>query len=590
MLTTTLRGMMAHKMRLALTISSIMLGVAFLAGTFILTDTMKVAFDQLFGKVSAGTDVVVRHEAAFAADQGTARGPTPTSLLDTVRSVPGVRVAEGEVTGYALLTDNSGKAILPSATASTMGLSMPSDRGLRGDVRLRSGHAPTGPAQVVIDARSADEHHVEVGSSIKVLFHGPTRKFTVVGIATFGGQSDLGGNTTAYFDLATAQSVMGHPGQFDQIDVSANPGVTDSQLAARLEAALPARTEALTHAQVQKEFSDSVNDGLGFFTILLSVFAGVALFVGSFIIWNTFTMIVSQRSREIALLRAVGATRRQVMRSLLTEATLVGLGASALGLLAGIGVAKGLASLMGAIGFRLPSTGTQLEPRTIWLALIVGTVVTVVAALVPARRATKVLPVEALRDATPGASAPSRRRAVVGGVLLAAGAAAMCSALFGGAAPILLAVGVVGIMLGVTTAGPLIARPMASRLGRPLRLRGVPGELARQNAMRNPRRTASTASALMIGLTLVVSVGVLASSLKGSFGGILGGSTNADLFVTRASDGTVGFSTDVVKAVARVPGVAAVSETGYVSARLAGVDTDYAAVYPATVERALNLD
>jgi putative ABC transport system permease protein len=590
MLTATIRGMLAHKLRLVLTTTSIMLGVAFLAGTFILTDTMKVAFNQLFGKISAGTDAVVRQEAAFKADQGADRAPIPASVLATVRSATDVRVAEGDVFGYALMTDTSDKAILPSTTGQTMGLTMPADVGLRGDVRVRNGHAPSGPTEVAIDARSAADHHVKLGSHIKVLFHGPTRAFTVVGIVTFGGNTDLGGNTTAYFDLATAQSAMGRPGVYDQINVSAKSGVTETELATQLNAALPPKSEAMTGAQIKKEFSDDIASGFGFVTILLSVFAAVALFVGSFIIWNTFTMIVSQRSREIALLRAVGATRRQVLRSLLIEASLVGLGASLLGLLAGIGVAKGLSALMGSIGFSLPSTGSQIQPRTIVVSLLVGTVVTVIAALVPARRATKVLPVEALRDSAPGASAPSRRRAVFGSLLGLVGVAALGAGLFGGAAPMLIAVGVVGVMLGVSTLAPIAARPMASLIGRPLQLRGLPGELARQNAMRNPRRTASTASALMIGLTLVVSVGVFASSLKGSFGGILGKSTNADLFVTRASEGSVGFSTDVVKSVATVPGVAAVSATGFGSARFAGAGTNYASVDPATAEKLLNLD
>src|SRR4051794_400527 len=590
MFKTTVRGLAAHKLRLALTTTSILLGIAFLAGTFILADTTKVAFDQLFGKISSGTDVVARQEAAFAADSGATHAPTPASVLATVQSVPGVRVAEGDVSGYALMTDTKGKAIIPSLGGQTMGLTMPADERLRGDVDFRSGHAPSGPSEVVMDARSAIDHHLHVGDTIKVLFHGPTRTYTVVGIVDFGGKTDLGGNTTAYFDVATAQAAMGSAGHYDQIDVSADPGVSQNELARRINATLPARTEAVTRTQIQHEFSDMISKGLGFFTILLSVFAGVALFVGSFIIWNTFSMIVSQRSREIALLRAVGATRGQVRRSILTEALLIGLGASALGLLAGVGVAKGLAALMGAIGFSLPATSSQIEPRTIWVSLITGTVVTVVAALVPARRATKVLPVEALRDATPGASAPSKRRAVFGSALGLGGAAALFAGLFGDAPAILIAVGAVGVMLAVTTLAPLVARGMAAVIGWPLRALGVPGNLARQNAMRNPRRTASTASALMIGLTLVVSVGVFASSLKGSFGGVLRGSTNADLFVTRTSDGSAGFSTDVAKAVARVPGVAAVSETGFGAARFAGDDSDYTSIDPATAEQAFNLD
>src|SRR3954452_18173712 len=590
MFTATVRGMFAHKLRLVLTTTSIMLGIAFLAGTLILTDSMKVAFNQLFGQISAGTDAVVRHEAAYTAESGTGRQPTNASVLATVRSVPGVRAAEGDVSGYALLTDTKGKAILPSLSGDTVGLTMPADKVLRGDVRIRSGHVPSGPSEVAIDARSAEKHHLAVGSHIKVLFHGPTRAFTVVGIVTFGGHTDLGGSTTAYFDLATAQSAMGRPGMYDQINVSAKPGLSETELARRLNAALPTRSEALTGTAIQKETSDSISSGLSFITVLLSVFAGVALFVGSFIIWNTFTMIVSQRSREIALLRAVGATRRQVMRSLLLEAGLVGLSASALGLLAGIGVAKGLSSLMGSIGFSLPSGPPEVQPRTIAVSLIVGTLVTVVAALVPARRATKVVPIEALRDSAPGSSAPSRRRAVWGTVLGLVGIGALSAGLFGGAPMMYVGVGVLGTMLAVTTLAPLAARPMASIIGRPLRLRGLPGELARQNAMRNPRRTASTAAALMIGLTLVVAVGVFASSLKGSFGGILGGSTNADLFVTRASAGGSGFSTDVTKVVADVPGVAVTSPTGFGTARFAGNETDFAAVDPESTEKLFNLE
>src|SRR3954451_6456265 len=451
MFTATVRGMFAHKLRLVLTTTSIMLGIAFLAGTLILTDSMKVAFNQLFGQISAGTDAVVRQEAAYTADSGTGRQPTKASVLATVRSVPGVRAAEGDVSGYALLTDAKGKAILPSLSGDTVGLTMPADKVLRGDVRIRSGHVPSGPSEVAIDARSAEKHHLAVGSHIKVLFHGPTRAFTVVGIVTFGGHTDLGGSTTAYFDLATAQSAMGTPGMYDQINVSAKPGVSETELANRLNAALPGKSEALTGTALQKETSDSISSGLSFITVLLSVFAGVALFVGSFIIWNTFTMIVSQRSREIALLRAVGATRRQVMRSLLLEAGLVGLSASALGLLAGIGVAKGLSALMGSIGFSLPSTSLQVQPRTIAVSLIVGTVVTVVAALVPARRATKVLPIEALRDATPGSAAPSKARALAGTATLGLGLAGVLTGLYGDTGMKVFGLGLLATLVGVIT-------------------------------------------------------------------------------------------------------------------------------------------
>jgi putative ABC transport system permease protein len=592
MFTATLRGMVAHKLRLVLTTASIALGIAFLAGTFILTDTMKLAFDQLFGKVSAGTDAVVRTEAAYAESDGVglSRSPIDAAVLDQVRKVDGVRAAEGSVSGYALLTDNDGRAVLTKGGAPTMGYSMPADKELRGDVAIRSGHAPKGPHEVVIDATSADKHDIALGSQIKVLFRGPTEKFTVVGTVTFGGQKDLGGTTAAYFDADTAQRVLGTPDMFDSIGVSAAPGVGDVELAKRLNAVVPDGAEAVTGKTVAKESSDAISEDLQVVSILFMVFAGIALFVGSFIIWNTFTMIVTQRSREIALLRAVGATRRQVLRSLLAEAMLLGAGASAIGVALGVIVARGLTKLMDAVGFTLPSTSLQLEPRTIWLSILVGTVVTVAAALVPARRATKVLPVEALREATPGSGRPSKLRGAIGVVIGGLGLTAVITGLYNGGGGKLVMAGIVAAIVGVMTLLPIAARPLASVIGRPMRLRGMPGELARQNAMRNPRRTASTAAALMIGLTLVVGMGVFASSLKASFGGILDRSTTADLYVTASSRQAEGFSPEVTKVVATVPGVDTISATGFGEARINGMNTFYTSIDPATVEKVLDLD
>src|SRR5262245_36054633 len=375
MFTATVRGMLAHKVRLALTVASIALGVAFLAGTLVLTDTMRLAFDQLFGKVSAGTDAVVRAEAAYSQTDGlsTSRAPLPASVLDQVRKTDGVRAAEGAVSGHALLTDTAGKAVLTSGGAPTMGYSLPADPALRGDVKILTGNAPSGPHQVAIDATSAEDHHIPLGSKIKVLFTGPTQEFTVVGTVGFGGEKNLGGTTGAYFDAATAQRVVGTPGYFDTINVSADPGVSSTELAQRLGKTMPDGVEAVTGATVVKESTDAVNKDLKFVKILFMIFAGIALFVGSFIIWNTFTMTITQRSREIALLRAIGATRRQVNRSLIIEALLLGVGASAVGLGLGLLVAKGLKALMDAIGFALPSTSMQVEPRTIVVSLLVGT-------------------------------------------------------------------------------------------------------------------------------------------------------------------------------------------------------------------------
>jgi putative ABC transport system permease protein len=592
MFTATLRAMFAHKLRLALTTASIALGVAFLAGTLVLTDTMNLAFTQLFGKVSAGTDAVVRTKAPYTQSEGTttSRGPIDASILADVRHVDGVRTAEGEVSGYALLTDTDGKAILTKGGAPTTGYSMAADESLRGDVELLSGSAPDAPTEVAIDATSAEENEIALGSTIKVLFQGPTREFTVVGTVGFGGEKNLGGTTSAYFETATAQRVLGSPGVFDAINVAADDGVSQTQLANRISEVLPNGTEAVTGATVAKENSDAVQADLKFVGILFGIFAGIALFVGSFIIWNTFTMIVTQRSREIALLRAIGATRRQVLRSLLLEAVFLGLGASAIGLGLGVVVAEGLKVLMDAVGFTLPSTSTQIEPRTIWVSLLVGTLVTVIAAIVPARRATKVLPVEALRESTPGAEKPSKRRAIIGVTILGLGVTGILEALYGGASMKLFGIGLVAAIVGVIVSLPLSVRPLAALIATPLRLRGMPGELARQNAARNPRRTSSTAAALMVGLTLVVSMGVFASSLKASFGDVISDNTDADLFVTAASLQGPGYSPSVVDAVNAVPGVDKVSPAGWGEARFEKSSSTYSSIDPATAASVMNLD
>ena len=592
MLTATFRGMIAHKLRLVLTTASIALGVAFLAGTLVLTDTMGLAFEQLFGKVSAGTDAVVRTEAAYTQSEGvgTSRAPIAAKVLDDIANAEGVRTAEGSSSGYALLTDTDGKAILTSGGSPTLGYSMAADEGLRGDVELMSGTAPDSSNEVAIDATSAEENDIKLGDRIKVLFQGPSQEFTVVGTVGFGGEKNLGGTTSAYFDTATAQKLVGTPGQFDAINVSAEDGVSQTELAENLNEVLPAGTEAVTGETVAQENSDAIEKDLKIVGIMFMIFAGIALFVGSFIIWNTFTMIVTQRSREIALLRAIGATRRQVLRSLLLEAVMLGVAASAIGLGLGMAVAKGLTSLMDAVGFSLPSTSLQLESRTILVSLLVGTVVTVVAALVPARRATKVLPVEALRESTPGAEKPSKRRAFIGLTILGTGVAGILAALYGGADMRLFGIGLVAALVGVMVSLPLAVRPLAALIATPLKLRGMPGELAKQNALRNPRRTASTAAALMIGLTLVVSMGVFASSLKASFGDVISDQTNADLYLSSSSAQGPGFSPSVIAAVKGVEGVDKVSAGGWGEARFNNEDTTFSAVDPATADEVMNLE
>ncbi|MCU1599614.1 MAG: ABC-type transport system, involved in lipoprotein release, permease component [Frankiales bacterium] len=586
----TVRGMLAHKLRLFLTTASIALGVAFLAGTLILTDTMNTAFDRFFGQVSSGTDSVVRHESSYeaASGAGVTRAPIPASLLPDVQRVPGVAAAEGVVSGYALLTDTDGKAVLPAGGAPTMGYTMTSDVKLRGHVHLLSGRAPSSAHEVAVDAFSASGHHLVVGSRIRILFRGPSETFTVVGTVGFGHEKSFGGTSSAYFTSSTAQRVLGTATTFDEIQVRGNGRISDAELTHRINAVLPHDVQAVTGAAAAKEASDTIKHLFRFVGVLFTMFAAIALFVGSFIIWNTFTMIVTQRSREIALLRAVGASRRQVLRNLLLEAGMLGVIASGVGIGLGIGVAKGLNALMSALGFTLPSTSMQIEARTIWVSLFVGTLVTVVSALVPARRATKVLPIEALRESTPGARPPSRRRGYAGLLLAGTGAYGIAHGLDQDRTNSVL-LGVLAAILSVLTLAPLWARPLAGLLGLPLRFRGVPGDLARDNAMRNPRRTASTATALMIGLTMVAGIGVVASSLKASFGTVLHNATKAQLYVTPASGQGGGFSPDVANLVRAVPGVRTVSPTGFGEARVGSSTETYSSVDPATVEQVLKL-
>jgi putative ABC transport system permease protein len=590
MLSATIKGMLAHKLRLFLTATSIALGVAFLAGTLMLNDSMQRAFDDVFGSINSGTDVAVRAEAGdVQSDEGEVdRAPLPAKFIDRVRGIDGVADAEGSVTGYALLTDADGKPIQPQG-APTLGSNLTVNEAMRGDVTLREGRAPERPGEVAIDASSAEKGDLSVGSKTQILFRGAPEMFTVVGTVGYADEDDLGGSTSAYFDLATAQRVLDREGVYDSIVVKADDGVSDASLAKTVGAQMPDGVEALTGQAVADEASESVKEGLGFLAIALTAFAGIALFVGSFIIWNTFSMQVAQRTRELALLRAIGATRRQVMRTILAEAVVLGLAASAIGILLGLGMARGLSALMDYFGFSLPTAPLRIQMSTLLIGVLVGTVVTVVAAVAPARRATKVLPVEALRDAVPTANKFSHVRLWLGVVLAGAGISALMVGLYGSVSAMLIPVGVLGVVFGVTTLAPMIVLPMAAGLGIPLKGRGVPGELARQNAMRNPKRTASTAMALVIGLTLVAAVTVFSSSLKASFSDVLTTSVKADLYVITPTPNSEGFSPEVTKVVEGVDGVATVSASGYGMAKFDGNVEGFSSIDPKTAEQAYDL-
>jgi putative ABC transport system permease protein len=587
----TIKGLMAHKVRLGLTALSIVMGVAFVAGTFILTDTMGRAFDNLFATVNKGVAVEVSGVPKFESNgpggdtAGTAER-VPASLLDTVRQVDGVRNAEGGISGYAQVVDKKGKAI-STGGAPTLGVTWSDDPEINPLV-LREGRAPQGSGQIVVDAHTAKAHDLHVGDTVTVLLQGPPMRATIVGIVGFGQADNLGGATLVAFDLPTAEVALNGGGKFDAIEVTAKSGVSPQELKSRIAKVLPADYQAKTGEEAAQKTSDDIKQALSFFNIALLVFAAVALFVGAFIIFNTFQILVSQRTRELALLRALGASPAQVRRSVIAEAVVVGLFGSVLGLAFGFALALGLKALLKAFGIDLPSTTLQLLPRTVIAAFVVGVGTTLVSSIMPAIRASRVPPVAAMRESQPADYQPSPRRIVTGVIVTLLGAAILMFGLFGGAsnAAAMVGLGAATVFFGVAVLSPLIVRPVARFLGAPLSK--ISGKLGRENAVRNPKRTASTAAALMIGLGLVAFVGIFAQSIKASSDKVLKETIKADYLVTTSQ--FTGFSQDVATRLRSDRAFSTVSEFRQGTFGLEGRATSIQGVDPATVQDVVKVD
>jgi putative ABC transport system permease protein len=589
----TLRGLVAHKLRLVLTALAIVLGVGFVAGTYVLTDTINKTFNDLFTQVAKGVDVSVRAKETFSSQGNQQRVLMPASVLDQVMAVQGVKAAEGNVQGYAQFVGKSGKPVTTGG-APTLGVSLSNTPELQAAATVRDGRQPTGPDEVAVDAHTASEQGFHVGDRVKLLFQGPPREFTVVGILGFGQADNLAGATLAGFDLPTAQRVLHREGVYDEIDAVAAPGVADTELRDRVKAALDPRYEVLTGKQLAEDNAKAVGQFTKIINYALLAFAFVALFVGSFIIFNTFSIILAQRTRELALLRCLGASRRQVLGSVLTEAFIVGVLASVVGLGFGLLVATGLKRVFKAVGADLPSTTLEILPRTIVAALLVGVGVTLIASLVPALKATRVRPVAALQEQAVAVPAgTSRRRTIIGTLVTAAGVALLMAGLFANQGNRLLNVasGAVIIFLGVAILSPLIARPLARLLGWPFaRWTGEPGKLARENAMRSPRRTASTAAALMIGLALVSLVTIFAASIKASATKILDQAVAADYILTGSSNNQQGFSTDVVTRLAQQPEIDSAAGVRFGVFKLNGKGQQLAGVDPVAYGKTVRTD
>jgi len=596
----TIKGLLSHKLRFALTALAVMLGVAFMSGTLVLTDTISRTFDNLFADVNRGTDAYVRSAQSLSSGFGgparRQRGRIPASLLPEIQSVPGAAAAEGNLQFYAQLVDKKGDAIgNPGQGAPTFGFNWGTVKALNPYRLQPGGRPPGGPDQVVIDAGSAKEAGFKVGDQVTILTQGPPTQYQIVGIAKFGDADSAAGSTAALFDTPTAQTIAGAPDQFDSISVVADPGVSQESLTDRIAAQLDNKSyQVLTGAQITKENQSDIKNALQFFNVALLVFALIALFVGTFIIFNTFSIVVAQRLRELALLRAIGASGRQVLGSVLTEAVIVGLFASVIGLGAGIVLSNVLKAVLDAFGFDIPAGGTVVSARTVIVALVVGTGVTIISAIVPARKASRVAPIAAMRDVATEGRPHSARRVLIGFVITAIGVLTLLAGLFGDQGIQFVGLGALIVFIGVFVVGPAVARPLSNWIGWPAaRLRGITGELARDNAMRNPKRTSATAAALMIGVALVGFITIFAASAKDSINAQVDESFKADYVVsTGAGFGAAfgGFSPQLATDVSKLPQVGASSPLRFNQAEFDGSSGFFAGVDPRSANELFNLN
>ena len=593
-----LKGIAGRKLRTALTALAIVLGVAMVSGAYTLTDTMLNAADELSSASYGGTDAVVSAKQEFEQSQdNNFEAPTiPASALAEVRRVPEVGTATGDVTDYS--TKVIGKDGKPIGTGPYFGTAHDTGEASGSSLNpfdLTAGRWPKGANEVVLDESTADKEGYAVGSTVEIKSHGPKQRFEVVGTASFGGVDSLGTATISIFDLPTAQKLFDKENELDGVLVAAREGTSGEEVRSKLKTALP--QYRVQSAEDDDRFTlDGLKDFIGILQKALLAFGGVAVFVGAFIIFNTLSITVAQRAREFAMLRTIGASRRQVLGSVLVEALVVGLVASVVGLFAGLGLAKLVDAVFRSSGLELPQSGLVFSGRTIVVALVLGVVVTVLAGLTPALRATRVSPVSALRE---GAVLPPSRvsrwagRIAIGTTL--ASVAILAYALFGGGLAIgerfaLMAPGVLLLFVGVALLSPRLVRPLARVLGWPAeRIGGSAGKLARRNSTRNPGRTAVTAAALMIGVARVAFVAVFGNGMKKSNTHALERQVQAD-YVINGRDGWSSIDPAAADAVRDVAGVTAVTGMAQDEGRAFGDKTKVDGVDPDAIGRVFRFD
>ncbi|MFD6492864.1 ABC transporter permease [Streptomyces sp. NPDC059944] len=570
-LRTSMRNFFAHKGRMALSAVAVLLSVAFVCGTLVFTDTMNTTFDKLFAVTSS--DVTVLPKAAKSDDTPQNGKPesVPASTLAQARQADGVKSAEGAVSSMNVTVVNSDNKNMGSTTGAPTIAGNWTHNDLR-SMEITSGHAPRGPTEVMVDADTVDKHHLKMGDELRTIAVTGDFKARIVGIATFKVTNP--GAAVVYFDTATAQrELLGSTGRFTQLNVTAAAGVSDARLKQNVSTAL----DGSYKIQTQKENADENRKGVGEFMNVIKYamlgFAGIAFLVGIFLIINTFSMLVAQRTREIGLMRAIGSSRKQVNRSVLVEALLLGFIGSVLGVAAGVGLAVGLMKLMSSMGMDLSTRDLTVKTATPVIGMILGVVVTVLAAYLPARRAGKVSPMAALRDAgTPADGRAGLVRGLIGLVLTGAGAFALYLAATADKASdgsLVLGAGVVLTLIGFVIVGPLLAGGVVRVISAVLlRMFGPVGRLAERNALRNPRRTGATGAALMIGLALVACLSVVGSSMVASATDELDKSVGADFIV----QGQQRIVPQAEKAMQDTPGLEHVTRYKDLAARMTSPD------------------
>jgi putative ABC transport system permease protein len=569
-----LRGLFARKLRLVLTALAVALGVTLIAGTYVFTDTINRSFDKIFTQSAKGTDASITPRKTIDTSNNGGTQPTVSpTILAQVRKQTGVQSADGSVFDAGTILGKDGKRI--GAGGAPNFIASIADQPRFDAFTIKEGRKPQTADEVAMDASTVKKEGWKLGDKIAIVATAPRKDYTLVGVTQIAGVDSFGGAAVADMLLPEAQRMLGKRG-FDQIQVSAKTGVSPEQLRDQLKSAMPRTVNVRTGQEEARKQSDDVKSNLSFLTTLLLAFAGISLFVGAFIIFNTFSITVTQRMREFALLRTLGASRGQVMRSVITEGLTIGVLGSIVGLALGVLVAAGLRGLFKAIGVDLPSSGNVIASRTIIVSLVVGTVVTVLSSLAPALRATRVPPVEALQEgAVPPSRGPSRKVTIAGIVLGVIGVGLMVAGLFASfssnAALSFVGGGALATFLGIALVSPYLVRPLASLVGRPFeRARGITGRLARENTIRHPGRTAVTAAALMVGVALVAFVSIFAAGIKTTIAKAVDDNLKA-AFVVQNTDGFSSFSPEVLRRVERVPGVSETSPVRFGLARVNGV-------------------